>query len=186
MGSRRTRLLGGALLALAALAAVVALAVIGLASTSTPAGGRPAPALPREGFGGPPVTLASLLAGAHGRPALVVFWASWCTSCAQEAPALERLYRSPAGRGRMVGVDWSDPVTGDARSFIRRYGWTFPILRDEEGTVGTRYGLGAGLPDTFVIDARGRIRAVLRGPQTVSSLTTALASAASSSKGEGS
>jgi cytochrome c biogenesis protein CcmG, thiol:disulfide interchange protein DsbE len=177
MGSRRTRVLLGAL---AAVAAVAALAVFGLASAHAPAGGRRAPALPPEALSGPRVTLASLLSGAHGRPALVVFWASWCTSCAQEAPALESFYRSPAGRGRMVGVDWSDPITGDARSFIRRYGWTFPILRDQEGTVGNDYGLGAGLPDTFVLDAQGHIRAVLHGPQSVSSLRTALAAVASS------
>jgi peroxiredoxin len=81
----------------------------------------------------------------------------------------------------MVGVDWSDPETGAARAFIRRYRWTFPVLRDAEGTVGSDYGLGAGLPDTFVLDGRGHIRQVLRGPQTVSSLTRALAAAASSS-----
>lgn len=165
---------------LAAVAAVAALVVFGLASAHAPAGGRRAPALPREALSGAPVTLARLLAGAHGGPALVVFWASWCTSCAQEAPALESFYRSPAGRGRMVGVDWSDPITGDARSFVHRYGWTFPILRDQEGTVGNDYGLGAGLPDTFVLDARGHIHAVLHGPQSVSSLRTALAAVASS------
>jgi peroxiredoxin len=172
MRSRRMRMRVGALIAIPAVAALVA---FGLTSVNPPPGGRAAPALPTERLSGPPVTLASLLSGARGRPALVVFWASWCTSCAQEAPALERFYRSAAGTGRMVGVDWSDPITGDARSFIHRYGWTFPILRDQEGTVGDAYGLGAGLPDTFVLDRRGRISKVLRGPQTVSSLRTALA-----------
>jgi cytochrome c biogenesis protein CcmG, thiol:disulfide interchange protein DsbE len=171
MSRRRPRVLVGALAAIAALAA---LAVFGFASAHTPADGRAAPALPSERLSGSQATLASLLAGARGRPALVVFWASWCTSCAQEASALESFYRSPAGRGRMVGVDWSDPITGDARSFIRHYGWTFPVLRDQEGTVGNDYGLGSGLPDTFVLDARGRIREVLHGPQSVGSLRTAL------------
>lgn len=170
----RTRVLG---LALAGVAALAAFAVFGLASPGGQAGGRPAPALPREALSGLPVTLAGLLASAHGRPALVVFWASWCTSCGQEAPAVERFYASGEGRGRMVGVDWSDPNTGDARAFIRRYRWTFPILRDEEGTVGNAYGLGVGLPDTFVVSSQGRIRQVLRGPQTVASLRAALAQA---------
>lgn len=174
MSPRRTRALGVALLGLAALAA---LALFGLASTASQPGGRPAPALPREALSGSPVTLTGLLASAHRRPALVVFWASWCTSCGQEAPAMERFYESREGRGRMVGVDWSDPEVGDARAFIRRYRWTFPILRDEEGTVGNAYGLGVGLPDTFVVSPQGRIRQVLRGPQTVASLRAALAQA---------
>lgn len=170
----RARPLRMLLAALTAIVALGALAVFGLASAGSPAAGRVAPALPGERLSGPPVTLSSLLAGAHGRPALVVFWASWCETCAQEAPALERFYRSAAGRGRLVAVDWSDPVTGAARAFVRRYRWTFPVLRDAEGTVGADYGLGTGLPDTFLLDAHGRIRRVMRGPQSVSSLNAAV------------
>jgi thiol-disulfide isomerase/thioredoxin len=168
--ARRLRLLGWTI---AAVAALVVLAVFGLASDRSASSGRPAPALPREHLAGPYTTLASLLATAGGRPALVVFWASWCGPCAREAPALERFSQSPAGRGRIVGVDWSDALSG-ARSFIRRYSWTFPNVRDSEGTVGNAYRL-TGLPTTFVLDARGRIRAVLRGPQGERSLATALA-----------
>jgi cytochrome c biogenesis protein CcmG, thiol:disulfide interchange protein DsbE len=172
MAGRRMKTLAGGLVALAA---VLALAVFGLASTSQPAGGRRAPALPSESLSGGRATLASLEAGAHGRASVIVFWASWCSSCKQEAPAFERFYRSPEGHGRVVGVDWSDPETWAARRFVRRYGWTFPNLRDAHGLVGNDYGLGAGLPDTFVVNARGRISKVLRGPQSVQSLRTALA-----------
>jgi thiol-disulfide isomerase/thioredoxin len=157
-----------------ALAAIAALAVFGLASDHSAATGRPAPALPREELVGAPVTLAGLLKSAGGRGALVVFWASWCGPCAREAPAIERFSQSPAGRGRIVGVDWSDGLSG-ARAFVRRYRWTFPNLRDGEGLVGNDYRL-PGLPSTFVIDASGRISAVLSGPQSEASLTRALAS----------
>ncbi len=157
-----------------AVAAVAALAVFGLAG-SRGASGRTAPPLPRERLAGEPVTLGSLLAG--GRPSLVVFWASWCGPCEHEAPAIERFARG-AGRGRIVGVDWSDARAG-ARAFIARYGWSFPNLRDAEGTVGNAYRL-ANLPTTFVLDGRGRIRAALTGPQDEASLARALAAAGSS------
>src|ERR1035438_3600439 len=114
--SRRRRALG---LTVAA-AALAALIIFGLASQRSASVGHPASALPREHLAGPPATLSSLLTAAAGRPALVVFWASWCEPCAREAPALERVSRSGAGRNRMVGVDWSDALSG-ARSFIRRY-----------------------------------------------------------------
>ncbi len=170
MRARRIRrLLIGAL----ALAAVVMLVVFGLASNRSGATGRPAPALPREQLAGAPVTLAGLLRSAEGRGALVVFWASWCGPCAREAPSIERFSRSPAGRGRVVGIDWSDVLSG-ARAFVKRYGWTFPNLRDGEGLIGNDYRL-TGLPSTFVIDAAGRIHAVLRGPQSEASLGRALA-----------
>jgi cytochrome c biogenesis protein CcmG/thiol:disulfide interchange protein DsbE len=157
-----------------AAAAIAALAVFGLASSSGNKG-RIAPALPREQLAGARVTLASLLAGTGGRPAAVVFWASWCGPCEKEAPAVERFAASAAGRGRIVGVDWSD-ARGEAVRFITRYRWTFPVLRDAEGTVGDAYRI-TNLPTTFVIDSRGRIAAELHGPQDVESLTRALGSA---------
>ena len=122
--------------------------VFGLASQRSASVGHPAPALPRE---------------------------RWCGPCAREAPALERVSHSRAGRNRMVGVDWSDALSG-ARSFIRRYSWTFSNLRDSEGTVGNDYHL-ISLPTTFVLDGHGRIRAELRGPQDEGSLERALAAA---------
>jgi cytochrome c biogenesis protein CcmG, thiol:disulfide interchange protein DsbE len=169
MGRRQRRLV----LALVLVGALAAFVVFGLASSGSPA--RRAPALPHERLAGAPVTVSSLLAAAHGRPAAVVFWASWCGPCDREAPALERFSRSVAGQGRIVGVDWSDGLAG-ARAFIARYGWTFPNVRDSDGTVGDAYGL-IGLPTTFVLDPRGRIAAVLRGPQDEASLTRALAAA---------
>ncbi len=171
--TRRLRLLA---LTIAIVAVAAVLAVFGLASTSST--GRLAPALPRERLTGTPVTLSSLLASAGGRPALVVFWASWCDPCAKEAPTLERFSQSAVGRGRIVGVDWSDAKSG-ALGFIKHYAWTFPTVRDAEGTVGNAYRL-AGLPTTFVIDTHGRISKVLRGPQSQHSLQVALAQVESS------
>jgi cytochrome c biogenesis protein CcmG, thiol:disulfide interchange protein DsbE len=168
--ARRLRLLGWGV---ALLVAIVLLAVFGLASNHSSTTGRPAPALPHEHLGGPPATLASLLSRAAGKPSLVVFWASWCGPCTKEAPALERFALSTQGRGRMVGVDWSDALSG-ARSFIHRYSWTFPNLRDAEGLVGNSYRL-TGLPTTFVLDGHGRIKLALRGPQDGETLQRALA-----------
>lgn len=155
---------------LAALALVV-LAVFGL-SGSKSAIGRAAPALPTDRLSGDAVSPSSL----HGRPALVVFWASWCTPCEQEAPALERFARGLNGTAALVGVNWSDPSLAGAKAFVRRFGWTFPNLRDPDETSGQKYGV-SGLPTTYAIDSSGHIRDTLRGPQTQASLAQALAAA---------
>jgi thiol-disulfide isomerase/thioredoxin len=155
-------------------ALIAALIFFGFASNNSGPVGRRAPALPREQLAGAPASLHSLLATAHGRATLVTFWASWCGPCAKEAAALERFSRSAPGRGRLVGVDWSDALSG-ARSFVATHAWTFPVLRDAEGTVGNEYRL-TGLPTTFVLDTHGRIRSVLRGPQDASTLARAMAS----------
>jgi cytochrome c biogenesis protein CcmG/thiol:disulfide interchange protein DsbE len=168
--SRRLRLLATVLLATAAIAALI---VFGFASKRSPLLGRPAPPLPTERLAGPPVTVASLHASAGGRPAAIVFWASWCEPCQVEAAAIERFSHAPQGAGRVVGVDWNDALSG-ARAFIAHNHWTFPNVRDAEGTIGSEYRI-TGLPTTFVLDGRGRIRKTLRGPQDGASLARALA-----------
>jgi cytochrome c biogenesis protein CcmG/thiol:disulfide interchange protein DsbE len=160
------------LISVLAAAALAALAIFGLASNRPSPAGRAAPALPRELLAGPPVTIAGLGAAAGGRLALIVFWASWCEPCQSEAPAVERLARSPAGRGRVVGVDWSD-ADQSARRFIKKYAWSFSNLRDSGGEAGLEYGL-RNLPTTFVVGAGGRIEKTLLGPQTEQSLSRAL------------
>jgi thiol-disulfide isomerase/thioredoxin len=152
-----------------AAAVLVAFVVFGLAGRGD-SNGRLAPPLPGEHLSGPAVSLASL----HGRPALVAFWASWCGPCEHEAPALERFSRSLGDRATLVGINLSDPSISAARAFVKRYGWTFPNVRDSEDTAGAAYGV-TGPPATFVLDSAGRIRATLRGPQTEQTLNAALA-----------
>jgi cytochrome c biogenesis protein CcmG/thiol:disulfide interchange protein DsbE len=165
---------GRTLLVWATLGVTLGLVLVFGLSGKGASSGRPAPALPRELLAGPPLSLATLRAASGGRGALVVFWASWCEPCRDEAPAVEHFARSPAGHERVVGVDWSDEA-GSARRFIGKYGWSFTNLRDGEGTVGLAYGL-TGLPTTFVIGGDGRISKTLRGPQTEQTLNRALAS----------
>jgi peroxiredoxin len=126
-------------------------------------GRRPGPALPANVLVAPRVTLGTL----HSRPALVTFWDAACLPCGREAHAVEQFATSPAGRGRVVGVDFDDS-TSAARGFIRHHRWTFPNLRDSRGRVGRRYGVKgpAGLPVTYFLDPGGHIALALSGPLT--------------------
>jgi cytochrome c biogenesis protein CcmG, thiol:disulfide interchange protein DsbE len=155
---------------------VVVLVVGGLVTAEliTAGGGaatRPAPELPSQVLSGHRVDLASL----RGKPALVNFWASWCGPCKDEAPELKKFSEGLDGSATLVGVDWGD-AADNARDFIAKAGWRYPILRDPSQKVGTEYGLN-GLPTTFVLDADGNIVRTLQGPQTVTSLNSALAAA---------
>lgn len=138
-------------------------------SSSSSKSGRPAPALPTTVLVPPQVTLADL----RGKPAVINFWASWCDPCRKEAPVLERFYRTQSDKAALVGIDYSDGLSG-AKGFIDEFNLTYPNLRDSSGTYGTRYGL-AGLPTTFILDSRGHIQKTLQGPQTTDSLQRALA-----------
>lgn len=154
---------------LAAGLGVVALIVIEIATAGGNGRvGRSAYPLPTKVLQGPPVTLADL----KGKPALINFWASWCPPCREEAPEVARLSRSLHGRATVVGIDYTDREES-ARSFLRRYGWKFPVLADPNGVYGARYGFSS-LPSTIVLDPEGKITATLRGPQSVASLRRAL------------
>ncbi len=162
---RVARTLAWATAALAVAAAVAYAVVSGVSHL------RPAPPLPRHRLEGPRVSIASL----HGRPALVLFWASWCGPCGKEADAVRSFAQSPAGEGRIVGVDWGDRRRA-ARAFLARHRWGFANVRDASGEVGLSYGL-TRLPALFVIDGHGDIYRAFSGAQTQRSLEAALRSA---------
>ena len=107
-------------------------------------------------------TRTGSLADYRGKVVLVNIWASWCQPCRTETPLLEKLQRQIASRGGTVlGVNFRD-TTGDANAFARKYGLTYPSLRDVDGDLAQDYGTRA-LPETFVIDRQGKVTAVSRG-----------------------
>ncbi len=120
--------------------------------------------LPSSVLVAPRATVASL----RGKPSIVHFWASWCDPCIKEAREFPKLAEQLGGRANLVGVDFSDDHAG-ARAFVRRFGWTFPVLVDAAGTAGERDGV-VGLPTTLILDRDGRIIKRLQGPQTAAGL----------------
>jgi cytochrome c biogenesis protein CcmG, thiol:disulfide interchange protein DsbE len=157
-------------LRVALVALALALLSYGLLSRAATARRR-APALPTTELRGSPVTLAAL----RGRPAVVVFFASWCPDCKHEAAAVERFARSATGRGRVVAIDYDDG--GDWRGFLQRYGWSFPVLSDSSGQTGAAFRIPF-LPTVVFLDAEGRIVSTSSVTQTVASLEHGIASAA--------
>ncbi len=106
---------------------------------------------------------AETLEDYKGKVVVLNFWASWCDPCRKESPLLQRWHRRMERRqGTVLGVDVQD-VTGDARDFIAEYKLTYPMLRDGEGVTRESFAI-IGFPETFVLDRRGRIAAVRRGP----------------------
>ena len=99
----------------------------------------------------------------RGKVVVLNFWASWCEPCREESPLLDRWHdRMKRRGGTVLGVDTLD-IVGDARDFIGEYELSYPMLRDRDGESRESFGI-VGFPETFVIDRRGRIAAVRRGP----------------------
>lgn len=111
----------------------------------------------------------------RGHPVVINFWASWCVPCAKEAPLLRASARAHRGQVAFLGIDIND-FSGDARRFLRRYKVNFVSLRDGAGSLQSKYGL-TGLPETYYVNAAGRIVAHNPGQLTRDDLTKGLSQA---------
>jgi cytochrome c biogenesis protein CcmG/thiol:disulfide interchange protein DsbE len=122
--------------------------------------GEPAPdgTLPRLNGDG-----SGSVADYRGSWVLVNFWASWCVPCQEESPALEAFYREHGGRNfTVLGIDTRD-LTDDGLAFVKRYGVSYPQLRDGDGARSDDFGT-TGVPESFLVDPRGRLALIRRGP----------------------
>ncbi|HEY7915640.1 MAG TPA: TlpA disulfide reductase family protein [Acidimicrobiales bacterium] len=108
--------------------------------------------------GGPPTTLDALGRSRH-RPVVLNFFASWCIPCQKETPLLAHAAAVETAKGskvQFVGVDVAD-TPADAIPFVKQSGLTYPIGADATLRVTAElYGLN-GEPNTFFIDASGRV-----------------------------
>ena len=127
----------------------------------------PAPALSGPTLDGPPFSLADH----RGEVVVVNVWASWCTVCKEEHPELEAAARKLAPLGaRFVGLDTMDTVE-DARAFLEEMGGSsYPSVLDPDGRKARDWGV-FGVPTTFLVDQRGRVRAKAVGAVTEEGLT---------------
>ncbi len=99
----------------------------------------------------------SLRANYAGEVTLVNIWATWCEPCKEEIPALDSLARilGPKGlRIAAVSVDVSD--SSAVSEWIADYDVAFDVLHDQEGSIQRAY-LTTGVPESFLIDRRGKI-----------------------------
>jgi peroxiredoxin len=109
----------------------------------------------------------------RGKAVLLNFWASWCTSCAAEMPAIQESLDEHREHGFVViAVNLGDrPET--AQRYLEKRGVTFDVALDTELTIAREYRVN-GLPVSYFIDRAGIIRRVWFGemrPATIENFT---------------
>ncbi len=122
-----------------------------------------------EGQKLPAFTLPPAIAGkpglassdlASGAPRLVNIFASWCVPCVAEAPVLLDLAR----RGVKIDAIAIRDKPEDVAAFLAEHGDPFArIGSDDRSQVQIALG-SSGVPESFVIDGQGVIRAQHIGP----------------------
>jgi len=106
-----------------------------------------------------------------GQVWLLNVWASWCVACRQEHPLLNDL----AGKNTLpiIGLNYKDQ-RDDAKNWLGELGNPYTIIaHDLNGDVGIDFGV-YGVPESFLIDKKGKIRYKQIGPLSTESIQQTL------------
>jgi len=123
--------------------------------------GLPAPDFTFPGINGKMVSLSDF----RGKIVLVNIWATWCPSCVDEMPSMERLYQKLNDEDfEILAVSIDSLGVKVVAPFMKRYKLTFPVLIDSAGTIGAGYKT-TGVPESFIIDKNGILVKKIIGPR---------------------
>lgn len=137
--------------ALALIAVVIISAVAGWLIVSQ----KPlAPAIAVADLKGGQVNLGAL----RGKVVLVNFWATTCTTCVGEMPAMTETWKrfSPQGY-EMVAVAMDYDPADQVKAFVAKTGLPFTVALDSKGDAAKAFGGVRLTPTSFLIDRKGHI-----------------------------
>ena len=98
-----------------------------------------------------------------GKTIVLNFWTSWCGPCIDEMPSLIKLQKIMGQQVAVLAVSW-DVDDGAYHRFLRDYNVDLLTVRDGRSESKYLYGC-TSQPETFIIDASGKIRRKYIGPR---------------------
>lgn len=106
-----------------------------------------------------------------GRVYVLNVWASWCTPCRAEHPLIVDFAKR--SNVPVYGLNYKDKRDA-AQAWLQQLGDPYlATLVDADGRAGIDFGV-YGVPETFVVDAKGVIRYKHIGPLTENAIRTQL------------
>jgi peroxiredoxin len=115
----------------------------------------------------------------QGRPLLLTFWATSCTACREEFPALQRIRDTYQSTGfSILAVDYRETNTGQMRQYLAQLHVNFEGVIDPQGTIAWAYGVDIGLPVNVWLDRNQIVSQVMIGERPEAVLADAAAQVA--------
>jgi len=110
----------------------------------------------------------------RGKVVLLNIWATWCETCKEEMPSMQRLYEQMEGEEfEILAVSVDAPIGqedlrfglpgGNPWAYADSLSLTFPILHDPSAGIAETFRI-TGVPESFVIDRDGVIVRKVFGP----------------------
>ena len=96
-----------------------------------------------------------LLTEDKGRVMFLNFWATWCSPCRAEMPAMAELYERFEQDGLSMFAVTEEPIEHVQRYLSNRR-YPFTILHDTNGELTKRFKV-RGLPTTFILDRKRQV-----------------------------
>lgn len=109
-----------------------------------------------------------------GHAVVVKFFAEYCAPCKRTLPAAEHAHESHLDVA-FIGIS-EDEYEGTAMSLVRRFGLTFPVVKDQGQALFGRFRVET-IPVTFVADKAGIVRWVGGAEQSEADLNAAIEAA---------
>lgn len=100
-----------------------------------------------------------------GKAVVINFFASWCVSCGEETPILEKVAHQYSPQEVAFLAIAVDDTEKKAKEFLQKNGLTIPAGLDKTGKIKDDYGL-YGMPTTFFIDRNGKVNYLHAGTVT--------------------
>ncbi len=110
-----------------------------------------------------------------GRPVLLSFWATWCTVCRDELPALQRLQdRYSSGGFTVILVNYRETSTDRMHQYLSELKVSLEPVVDPDGAIAAAYGVDIGLPVNVLTGRSGKVAGILVGEVPMSTVESAI------------
>jgi len=100
--------------------------------------------------------------GIRGKVAIILFWTAGCSSCKEDMPALDALYREYRRKGLIVIAINTGQSPENVRAALTGLGVSYPVLLDQQNKSVGSYDV-IGVPRIFILDRNSTIRLKIVG-----------------------
>jgi peroxiredoxin len=120
-----------------------------------------APAFSLNDLDGKQVSLSDF----RGKPVLIFFWVTWCDSCKEEMPVLEKFSQGKRDQLMILFITIGGERKTRAQKIINQNKITLPVLLMLEEKVMDQDGVRGWVPQTYLVDQEGMLVGKIIGPR---------------------